>query len=51
MHLFDSDTLSHLWARHERVADQLRRCEDTEIGTTSITKWAVPGCRGQGTAG
>lgn len=38
MHLFDSDTLSHLWAKHERVVERLRRCEDTEIGTTSITK-------------
>ena len=38
MHLFDSDTLSHLWANHQRVVDRLNRCEDTEIGTTSITK-------------
>jgi len=38
MHLFDSDTLSHLWANHELVVERLRRCEDTEIGTTSITK-------------
>ncbi|MBM4094538.1 MAG: type II toxin-antitoxin system VapC family toxin [Planctomycetes bacterium] len=41
MHLLDSDTLSHLWANHERVVNRLRRCEDTEIGTTSITKCEV----------
>jgi tRNA(fMet)-specific endonuclease VapC len=38
MHLLDSDTLSHLWANHERVVERLRQCEDAEIGTTSITK-------------
>ncbi|MCY2987404.1 MAG: PIN domain-containing protein [Planctomycetota bacterium] len=38
MHLLDSDTVSHLWANHARVVDRLRRCEDTEIGTTSISK-------------
>lgn len=38
MRLLDTDTLSHLWANHERVVDRLERCEDTEIGTTSITK-------------
>jgi len=38
MHLLDSDTLSHLWGNHERVVDRLDKCEDTEIGTTSVTK-------------
>lgn len=41
MHLFDSDTLSHLWANNERVVNRLRRCQDTEIGTTSISKSEV----------
>jgi tRNA(fMet)-specific endonuclease VapC len=38
MHLLDTDTLSHLWARHERVVRHLAEVDDTEIGTTSITK-------------
>lgn len=38
MYLLDSDTLSHLWARHERVESRLRQVDDTEVGTTSITK-------------
>jgi tRNA(fMet)-specific endonuclease VapC len=38
MHLLDTDTLSHLWARHERVVQRLAETEDTEIATTSITK-------------
>jgi len=38
MYLLDSDTLSHLWAHHERVETRLREVEDTEVGTTSITK-------------
>jgi tRNA(fMet)-specific endonuclease VapC len=41
MHLLDSDTVSHLWANHERVVDRLRRCEDAEIGTTSISKCEI----------
>jgi tRNA(fMet)-specific endonuclease VapC len=41
MHLLDSDTLSHLWANHERVVDRLRQCEDTEIGTTSICQCEI----------
>ena len=41
MHLLDSDTLSHLWAKHERVVDRLRRCEDAESGTRSITKCEI----------
>jgi len=38
MHLLDTDTLSHLWARHERVVRRLAEADDAEIGTTSITK-------------
>ena len=41
MHLLDTDTVSHLWANHERVVDRLRRCDDTEIGTTSISKCEI----------
>jgi tRNA(fMet)-specific endonuclease VapC len=38
MHLLDTDTLSHLWARHERVVQRTAEVGDTEIGITSITK-------------
>jgi tRNA(fMet)-specific endonuclease VapC len=38
MHLLDTDVLSHLWTRHERVVRRLAEADDTEIGTTSITK-------------
>ena len=38
MHLLDTDTLSHLWARHERVVQRTAEVVDTEIGITSITK-------------
>jgi tRNA(fMet)-specific endonuclease VapC len=38
MHLLDTDTLSHLWARHERVVRRLAEVGDTEVGTTSVTK-------------
>lgn len=38
MHLLDTDTLSHFWARHERVVRRVAEVDDTEVGTTSITK-------------
>ena len=38
MHLLDTDTLSHLWARQERVVQRTADVGDTEIGITSITK-------------
>jgi len=41
MHLLDTDTLSHLWARHERVVQRMAETGDTEIGVTSITKAEV----------
>jgi tRNA(fMet)-specific endonuclease VapC len=41
MYLLDSDTLSHLWAHHERVEARLRKVEDTEVGITSITKGEI----------
>jgi tRNA(fMet)-specific endonuclease VapC len=41
MYLLDSDTLSHLWARHERVEMRLRQVEDAEVGTTSVTKCEI----------
>jgi tRNA(fMet)-specific endonuclease VapC len=41
MYLLDSDTLSHLWAHHERVESRLRQVEDTDVGTTSVTKCEV----------
>jgi len=41
MYLFDSDTLSHLWARNERVEMRLRQVVDAEVGTTSVTKCEI----------
>jgi tRNA(fMet)-specific endonuclease VapC len=41
MYLLDSDTLSHLWAHHERVEVRLQQVEDTDVGTTSVTKSEV----------
>jgi tRNA(fMet)-specific endonuclease VapC len=41
MHLLDTDTLSYLWARHERVVQRAAEVGDTELGTTSITKAEV----------
>ncbi len=38
MHLLDTDTLSHLWARHERVVQRATEVGDAELGVTSITK-------------
>ena len=38
MHLLDTDTLSHLWVRHERVIQRAADVDDTELGVTSITK-------------
>jgi tRNA(fMet)-specific endonuclease VapC len=41
MYLLDSDILSHLWARHERVETRLREVQDTEIAITSVTKCEI----------
>jgi tRNA(fMet)-specific endonuclease VapC len=38
MHLLDSDTLSHLHSGHPRVLANIRSIEDSEIGTTIVTK-------------
>jgi tRNA(fMet)-specific endonuclease VapC len=38
VHLLDTDTLSHLWVRHERVVQRAAEVDDTELGITSITK-------------
>lgn len=38
MHLLDTDTLTHLYAGHPRVAQHLRQLDDAEVGTTLITK-------------
>ena len=38
VHLLDTDTLSHLWARHERVVQRAAEVGDTELGVASITK-------------
>ncbi len=40
MYLLDTDNLSHLWARHERVVQRTAEVGDTEIGVTSITRAA-----------
>jgi tRNA(fMet)-specific endonuclease VapC len=38
MHLLDTDTLTHLYAGNQRVAEQLRIVDDPEVGTTIVTK-------------
>lgn len=38
MHLLDTDTLTHLYAGNQRVAEQLRTVSDSEIGITIVTK-------------
>jgi tRNA(fMet)-specific endonuclease VapC len=38
MHLLDSDTLSHLHAGHPRVIANLRSVDDSDVGTTIVTK-------------
>jgi tRNA(fMet)-specific endonuclease VapC len=38
MRLLDADTLTHLYAGHERVVDRLRRCDDADVAITIITK-------------
>ncbi len=38
MFVLDTDTLTHLYAGHPRVIEQLRRANDPEIGITIITK-------------
>jgi len=41
MYLFDTDTLLHLWGNQPNVVDRLRRSEDSEIGTTVVTKCEI----------
>src|SRR5262245_42248964 len=38
MHLLDTDTLTHLYAGHPRVVEQLQELSDPDVGTTIITK-------------
>ena len=38
MHLLDTDTLTHLHAGHRKVVESLRVLDDTDVGTTIITK-------------
>src|SRR2546423_215871 len=38
MHLLDTDTLTHLHAGHQRVAERLASLEDPDVGTTIVTK-------------
>lgn len=38
MHILDTDTLTYLHAGHSRVIERLRTLEDSEVGTTIITK-------------
>jgi tRNA(fMet)-specific endonuclease VapC len=38
MYLLDTDTLTHLHAGHERVAENLQRVEDDEVGTTIVNR-------------
>ena len=41
MYLLDTDTLSYLWARHERVVQRAAEVGDNELGITSITRAEV----------
>ena len=41
MYLLDTDTLTHLWANHPKVAERLRTVDDPDIGITIITKVEV----------
>ncbi len=38
MHLLDTDTLSHLHARHPKVVERLQKLDDPDVATTIITK-------------
>ena len=38
MHLFDTDTLTHLYAGNTNVIARLNAAEDSEVGITIITK-------------
>ena len=38
MHLLDTDTLTHLHAGNRKVVESLRVLDDTDVGTTIITK-------------
>jgi len=38
MHILDTDTLTHLYAGHQRVINRLKNLEDPEVCTTIITK-------------
>jgi tRNA(fMet)-specific endonuclease VapC len=41
MYLLDADTLTHLHARHPRVVERLRQCDEPEIGISIVTKAEV----------
>ncbi|MBA3469627.1 MAG: type II toxin-antitoxin system VapC family toxin [Herpetosiphonaceae bacterium] len=41
MHLLDTDTLTHLWAGNERVAQRLQMVADPDVATTVVTKAEV----------
>ncbi|MEN6449455.1 MAG: PIN domain-containing protein [Thermoguttaceae bacterium] len=38
MRVLDADTLTHLYAGHERVIGCLRRCEDPDVAIAVVTK-------------
>lgn len=38
MYLLDTDTLTHLYAGHERVMQRLQHAQDSNVGTTIISK-------------
>jgi len=41
MHILDTDTLTHLHAGHPRVIEHLRTVDDSDVGTTIITKLEI----------
>lgn len=41
MYLLDTDTVTHLWVNHPKVAERLRAVDDPEVGITIITKVEV----------
>jgi tRNA(fMet)-specific endonuclease VapC len=38
MHLLDTDTLSHLDTGHPRVAERVRKLDESEVGITIVTR-------------
>ncbi|MGD0094612.1 MAG: PIN domain-containing protein [Planctomycetota bacterium] len=38
MHLLDTDTLTHLQAKHPKVVERLHRLDDSPVGTTIVTR-------------